>query len=235
MLLKSLTDWFDQVHVISCVNRPHRLEAFKENILRTKIADYSKIRINRAVMGEAVGFPRYWKAGSGAWGCLQSHKRVIEDVMCGHYNEFNYLPSWTKNYVVLEDDVQFTDDALVRLNRFMEKVPNDWGQIYFGGQHFQEFPYEPTEDPEIFVGRSINRLHAYAVHERIYLKFYSHICNAPDYGRVNHHIDHQLEAAHRRRDWKVYCPPRWFAGQRAGWSDINWMKHGDRMWQPTAP
>lgn len=232
MPLKTLTDWFDQVHVINCIHRPNRLEAFKEHIVNTGIADLSKINIYHGVSGYHVGCPPYWKYGPGAWGCLQSHRRLAEDVMGGHFNLLEFLPKRVLSYLVLEDDVFFVDGALEMLNEFMEDVPDDWGQLYLGGQH-RRTPLA-TASLNVIEGASINRLHAYAVHERNFLDFYAHISNAPDYiGKKNHHIDHQVENAHRRKLWKVYCPAKWIAGQRAGISDICRMELEDRTWNPS--
>ena len=62
-------------------------------------------------------------------------------------------------------------------------------------------------------------------------QIYRHVSYMKDYDNDNHHMDHQLEIAHGRRDWPVYTPPYWLCGQRAGKSDINCKDHPDMTWQ----
>jgi len=53
----------------------------------------------------------------------------------------------------------------------------------------------------------------------------------PDYVGTNKHIDHQLELAHQRADWPVYCPAKWICGQRAGTSNVSGKTLAAMTWQ----
>jgi hypothetical protein len=53
----------------------------------------------------------------------------------------------------------------------------------------------------------------------------------PDYVGTNKHIDHQLELAHQRADWPVYCPAKWICGQRASTSNVSGKKLEAMTWQ----
>lgn len=224
--MKNLTDWFDRVYVINCAHRPDRLEEVTRHLAETKMADLEKVIIYPAIIGDWVTTPEGWGAGRGAWGCLSSHRRILEDVM--HVRDVSKPEEMLlESVLVLEDDVFFVDDALERLNDFMPVVPAGWGQIYLGGQH-QRRPV-PIND-RLAAGLSVNRTHAYAVHRSNYQKLYRHICHAPDYTGTKKHVDHQLELAHQRRDWDVFCPPAWIAGQRAGSSNISGKTDPERIW-----
>ena len=59
---------------------------------------------------------------------------------------------------------------------------------------------------------------------------HAHISYMQDY-HSNKHIDHQLELAHQRKDWPVYCPVKWICGQRAGTSNISGKDNPDQIWQ----
>ena len=131
-----------------------------------------------------------------------------------------------KTALILEDDVYFVPDALNQLNEFMCSIPNDWGQLYLGGQH--QKPATPCAGYTI--GNSVNRTHAYAVSSRYIQSVYRHISYMPDYVGTNRHVDHQLETAHARKDWPVYCPPIWFAGQEAGSSNISGNTNSRQIW-----
>jgi len=223
--MRNLTDWFDRVYVINCAHRPDRLEETKEHFEETGMADNDKVVYYPAIIGDWTTCPADWDSGRGAWGCLRSHQRIIEDVI---HDRDQRGQLNCRNVLVLEDDVTFKEDALEKLNIFMEAVPDDWGQIYLGGQHRRRVKYTDNED--IIIGTSVNRTHAYAVNEPTYTSFYRHISYASDYRGTNKHIDHQLELAHNREDWSVYCPKEWIAGQRAGSSNISGKTNDTQFW-----
>ena len=222
---KNLTDWFDRVYVINCQHRPDRLEKVREHLAESGMADVDKVIFYPAIIGDYTGRPAGFGGGNGAWGCLRSHMRLAEDVMHVRDERGDMAIDST---LILEDDVFFLDGALEKLNAFMNEVPPDWGQIYLGGQHRRKV--EPTSSPAVVIGGSINRTHAHAVSRSTIQKFYAHISYMQDY-HSNKHIDHQLELAHQRKDWPVYCPVKWICGQRAGTSNISGKDNPDQIWQ----
>ncbi len=223
--MKNLTDWFDRVYVINCAHRPDRLEETKKHLEETGMANNDWVHYYPAIIGDWTTHPADWNSGNGAWGCLRSHQRILEDVL--HARDGQHTLT-LNNVLIMEDDVIFKENALEKLNAFMEDVPDDWGQIYLGGQHRRDV--KPTRLPNVVVGGSVNRTHAYAVNESTFTEFYRHISYATDYRDTNKHIDHQLELAHRRKDWRVYCPKEWIAGQRAGSSNINGKVNETKFW-----
>lgn len=232
--LKKLTDWFWPVHVINCAHRPDRLERLKAHIEETGVADWDKIIVSQAVIGDYTGHPAGWKAGNGAWGCLRSHMRVCEDLM--HMRDTRGDIAWDAA-LILEDDVFFLDDALTRLAEFMPNIPPDWGQFYLGGQN-RKAP-QPTEYLGIMRCTSVNRTHAYAVSRQHIQKLYHHVSYYPDYMGRPTHIDHQLELAHQRSvdekekhlAWPTYCPVKWICGQEEGPSNISGRTNPRVTWQ----
>ncbi len=223
--MKNLTDWFDRVYVINCAHRPDRLEETKKHLEETGMANNDWVHYYPAIIGDWTTHPADWGSGNGAWGCLRSHQRILEDVLHTRDNE-NRLT--LNNVLILEDDVVFKKDALEKLNEFMEDVPNDWGQIYLGGQHRRK--KGNTDSPNVVIGNSVNRTHAYAVNQSTFQELYRHISYATDYRDTNKHIDHQLEVAHRRKDWRVYCPKEWITGQREGNSNISGRFNKTMFW-----
>ena len=223
--MKNLTDWFDRVYVINCAHRPDRFEETKRHLEETGMANNDWVHYYPAIIGDWTTHPADWNSGKGAWGCLRSHQRILEDVL--HTRDDQHTLT-LNNVLVLEDDVIFKEDALEKLNEFMEDVPTDWGQIYLGGQHRRK--KGETDSPKVVIGNSVNRTHAYAVNQPTFTQFYRHISYATDYRDTNKHIDHQLELAHRRKDWPVYCPKEWIVGQRAGSSNINGKINETKFW-----
>jgi GR25 family glycosyltransferase involved in LPS biosynthesis len=222
---KNLTDWFDKVYVINCAHRPDRLETVTEHLKATGMADIDKVTFFPAVVGDWTGRPAGFGAGNGAWGCLQSIRRACEDFV--HIRDERGGMA-LDSILLLEDDVFFLDNALEDLNTFMPEVPGDWGQIYLGGQHRRKV--EPTSSPHVLRGISVNRTHAHAISRAAVQQLYAHISYMPDY-HSNKHVDHQLELAHQRKDWPVYCPVKWLCGQRAGTSNISGKTNPDQIWQ----
>ncbi len=191
------------------------------------MVDVNKLHIMPAVIGAYTTNPSGWGAGQGAWGCARTHSRILEDVM--HVRDDRGEMA-LRNVLILEDDVYFVDNALHMLNEFMPKVPRDWGQIYLGGQH--QRPTDLIPEIGVLIGNSVNRTHAYAVSRTHIQAVYRHINNAQDYIGTSKHIDHQLEVAHYRKDWPVYCPVKWIAGQEAGKSDISGLTNRRMLWNP---
>lgn len=221
-----LTDHFDRVFLINCKHRPDRLEEFRKEIETKKLADLDKITIYPAIIGDYTGHPAGWGGGNGAWGCLRSHINIFETLM--HDRDERSDLSWTRA-LILEDDVFFLPGALAALDLLMQNVPPGWGQIYLGGQNQDRVTR--LESPHVVQCHSVNRTHAYAVHRSSVQKIYHHVSYMPDY-HSHKHIDHQLEYAHQRGDWKVYGPPKWICGQRAGSSNISGKQNlPDLVWQ----
>ncbi|WP_009960935.1 hypothetical protein [Verrucomicrobium spinosum] len=115
----------------------------------------------------------------------------------------------------------------------MKQVPDDWGQIYLGGQHLKDATPVPAS-PYVLKCHCVNRTHAFAVHSRAMVRMHQHIWHAPDY--IQHpggwHIDHQLGIAHERGDWPVYSPSYWIAGQDEEWSNISGRYNSRHWWHP---
>lgn len=223
--LKNLTDWFDHVYLINCQHRPDRLARVLAHLENSGMATIADVKVVAGIIGDWTTHPTGWGGGRGAWGCLKSHIKVMESAM--HLRDDRGQLNWN-SILILEDDVFFVEDALSRLNSFMGSIPQDWGQLYLGGQHRR--PVEVTTFPGVVTGRSVNRTHAYAVSVGHIQAIYRHVSYMPDYVGNNKHIDHQLELAHQRRDWPVYCPEQWVAGQDEGTSNVSGRINQKQLW-----
>lgn len=214
-----LKDHFSKIFVINLPYMPARRARLAGHLEATGLADAADLTWVRAVSGDWCPPPAWFKAGNGAWGCLQSHLRIVQDAIMEQLDSF----------LVLEDDVVFSPRAASELESLMAGVPKDWDQLYLGGQHLKN----PTSDqlpPGIFRCGNVNRTHAFALSNRVFGRFQQHITHAPDYmARGAWHIDHQLGLAHERRVWNTYAPTWWLAGQDEGPSNISG-RTNPRMW-----
>ncbi|MBP7951611.1 MAG: glycosyltransferase family 25 protein [Verrucomicrobiales bacterium] len=211
-----------RIYILNLPYKPDRRERLAAHLAELDLFPADRIRWVKALSGDWSPGPAWWTAGNGAWGCLMSHLHVVHDaVMDG-----------LESYLVLEDDVVFHPRAEEMLSRLMREVPDDWDQIYLGGQHLKT-PQPVPGSPFVLRGANINRTHAFLLRRKAFARFQQHILHAPDYiAHHGRHIDHQLGTAHERRDWNVYCPAWWLAGQDEGSSNISGRTNPRMWWHP---
>lgn len=203
-------EYFDKVIVISLDSRSERLKSCLAQLEKYRLS--KNVTVQKAIDGNVCTPPKWFLWGRGAWGCLQSHLRIIQDLMLEPGFE-------KKKILVLEDDVLFFKDAYTMFEKFAKKVGDrDWGQLYLGGQHTM---YPEEIEPGLHSCLSVNRTHAYALHGSYANKVYMHLCSFDEYKSKDHHLDRQLEMAHRQGFWPVFAPSWWIAGQNCGVSDVN--------------
>jgi hypothetical protein len=225
-----LKHYFSKIFVINLPYKNDRRLRLTRHLKETGLADAADLTWVRAISGDWCPPPAWFSAGNGAWGCLQSHVRIVQDAIMDQLDSF----------LVLEDDVVFSSHAADELDLLMARLPGDWDQLYLGGQHLKD----PTSDslpPGLFRCNNVNRTHALALSNRVYRSYQQHITHAPDYiARGGWHIDHQLGLAHERNSWNTYAPTWWLAGQDEGDSNISgrtnprlwWHHHG---WSTSLP
>lgn len=211
---------FSKAFVINLPHATDRLRAFRDRLP----SFFGTPCVWRAVYGELSKPPAWWRAGNGAWGVYRSHLAILESAMQDNLESF----------VVFEDDAVFKPDAKERLEEFLSNVPDDWEQLYLGGQLLDEFAHPPKRlDGGILVPWNVNRLHAVAFHRRSYEKLYHYLLSTP-FAALNGgdgaHIDHHIGRLHEREEIKVYVPHEWICGQSAGLSSINGHQQPENWW-----
>ncbi len=113
-------------------------------------------RVN-AIDGRRCRPPRWWRQGAGAWGCYQSHLRVIEQG----------INQRRRSILILEDDADWLKPSVERMTGFFGSLPTGWSEdslIYLGGQHPSLDLHPPRRINDAVVRPSdVNRTHAYLV------------------------------------------------------------------------
>jgi hypothetical protein len=216
----AIEDFFDRVVVINLDRRLERWERLNRHL--DEIGwPFRRCERFRAVDAAVVKPPAWWQAGEGAWGCLQSHLRVIE----------NALIDEVQTLLVLEDDVVFPPDFRDAVQQFLVELPPGWDQLYLGGQYLRNAP--PPAHVSHWVMRALNvhRTHAYAMRRDFMAAAYRWLTDYPAHAQnPRHHIDHRLGALHETGQHNVYVPRRWLAGQDEGYSDIKCKAMPLRFW-----
>lgn len=220
----NLEDYFDAVYVINLDRRPDRLEQFLAGL-----PDDWPFKVPervRAIDGKKVGSPDFFSAGNGAWGCLRTHTRLVENALNNDY----------RRILIFEDDATFRDGFTEKVKTFLANMPGngEWDMLYLGGQHLREKAGKPHRVNEhVYQPFNVNRTHAMAISLGDFgRKLYKWINGFNDW-RGNHHIDHHLGRLHEQRKHRIFCPSEWLVGQAAGQSNINGREFSnDRFWTP---
>lgn len=231
--MMNLKEYFGHSVVINLDRFPDRWEKFQADAVRYGIEGFERLR---AIEGDQSPPPTWWKAGNGAWGCLMSHLRGVQDA----------IHNGAGHYLVFEDDAILSDDFCERLPRVLEEAGEDWDMIYLGGAHLHHCgrPKRIAGKEEIIRAMNVNRTQGFIVHERFRVKFAQHIIHAPDYiaasdsnPKAPWHIDHQLGNLHDpnsdgggRRDFVIFAAHPWLCGQRAGDSWISGKRNERERW-----
>jgi hypothetical protein len=206
-----MKDFFDRVVVISLRRRADRMRRF---LARVAACDwpFAEPQIFNAVDGNAVPCPRQWKSGGGAYGCQQSHLRVLH----------NALMDGVQRLLVMEDDAEFRGTFGADAAEFVKNVPADWECLMIGGQHMA--PGIPVSDGVVRC-KNTQRTHCYAVTREgmaTLAKLWA--------GSVNH-IDWDMGPFLGRRE-KTYAPSAFLVGQASSQSDISGRRNPTQFWTP---
>ena len=174
-----------------------------------------------AVWGELTGKATDFRETPGAWGCWRTHCRLWEDMLCREW----------PGVVVFEDDAVFRPDFAARLAAFLAAAPDDWDQLYFGGQHLRGKWGEAG--PGVRRAINVNRTHAYAVRatDRTRAGYWRLCSMAPARcAGARGHVDYVLGELHETGQLTAYCPAEWLCGQAAGVSATTGKTCAENYW-----
>jgi hypothetical protein len=207
-----ISQTFDRVIVINLARRPDRLAHF-----RSRLVDWpfkQPLRFD-AVDGTGVVPPVTWDKGRGAWGCLLSHRQVLQDA----------IGDGVRSLLVLEDDAYPAESFSRRAADFVSNLPEDWDGLMFGAQHLTP---PRVVSPGMVRCNLANRAHAYAVRGQFMVtlsQFWQ-----------NNTIDHcDIVLASLMPRFKVYSPDPLLIGQDTGVSDISGQREQLRFWPANRP
>lgn len=83
------------------------------------------LEVIEGVDGATVEDRGPWRSSAGAWGCRESHRLVLEQV----------LAEGADSVLVFEDDAVAPPDLPQVLDKLLADVPADWEAVMLGGEH----------------------------------------------------------------------------------------------------
>lgn len=246
----SLETMFSSVVCINLNSRGDRWDRFRQNL---ELVDwpFPQVERFRAIDGRICPPPPWvqnrYRDCPGAWGCYQSHLRILEDTLLDQHN----------SVLILEDDALLDAGTLEGIVEFLEHVPEDWDHLFFGGEHMK--PPVAVND-HVVRGIQIHRTHAHALRGDYLRQAYEYLISYPTIdqyhqrsvspitryakrilarpkslwsksnGEKSIHVDHHFGAIHRMQESNVYAPTTWLVGQAADHSDIMNESCSERFW-----
>jgi hypothetical protein len=207
-----LSAFFDAVWCINLHADADRWKTFSRLLAASHWPFCSVTRFS-AIHGDTVGVPDHYHQGGGAWGCLQSHRRVLEaSLMAGH-----------QRILVLEDDADLRPSFGVQAAQFLKDLGDEpWDCLMLGGQHMATpMPFKPG----IVRAANIQRTHCMAFHRPFMRELYRYWS-----GPLDQHCDWSLGPFAAR--FKTFAPQRFIVGQRGGHSWITGSQKPPEWWNP---
>lgn len=214
---EQLKTYFERCYCVS-LDRENKWDSCSA---RLRAADWPLADVERfrALDGQNITPPQYWRQGRGAYCCFASHRTLIERALSDN----------VRSLLLLEDDALPCEGFATKVASFLSAVPSDWGMIYLGGQHLNQQQRPPKRvNDHVLRATNINRTHAFAMSRSGMEAVYSHLMRRD--WNPRHHIDHRLGVLHESEKVPVYTPVEWLIGQAAGHSAVCGQQLGDRFW-----
>jgi Erv1 / Alr family len=210
--VEGISHLFDAVW---CINLDADTERWAEFQQRLAASDWPFCPITRfsAIHGDTVGVPDHFHQGGGAWGCLQSHRRVLElSLMAGH-----------QRVLVMEDDVDLRPGFGAAARKFFADLGDEpWDCLMLGGQHIAT---PRTHKPGVVRAGNIQRTHCMAFSRA----FMRELCRHWS-GPIDQHCDWALGPL--AAGFATFAPQRFIAGQSGGRSWITGNQKPPEWWNP---
>ena len=198
---------FDKIFLISLTKkRSNRVAEFMDHLPHDW--NMGKISVFDAIDGDNEELPLWWpKNMKGSYGCLKSHLSILNSIVSQ-----NLL-----NTLIMEDDAIFCDNFIQRLEDVCRDLPDDWEQLYLGGQHLAKFK---VINKYLVRGENINRTHCYIIRNKHTAQKMINYLIDKDFWIKNlihkrYHIDYAYGTMHKNNNIVAYASLPFLSGQKS--------------------
>lgn len=215
---QELKTYFDAVYCINLDKDSVRWADFQKQLDASEWPFCSVTRFS-AVHGDTVGVPDYFHQGGGAWGCLQSHRRVLElSLMAGY-----------ERILVMEDDADIRPWFGTAVKKFLADLEDySWDCFMLGGQHMSQPRVVKPGLVRAAGPGGIQRTHCMAFNRPFMRELYRYWS-----GPLDQHCDWSLGPF--AAGWQTFAPEKFIVGQRGGNSHITGRDKPPEWWNPPRP
>lgn len=189
-----LNDFFDHIYCINLDRRPDRWKECVREFDRVEITDVERFT---AVDGNSIHTKSVLLPGEV--GITLSNLNLLMDARKNSYERI----------LILEDDIQFSENFVRDFDTWHSEIPNDWQMLYLGGNLVGWQP-SPISD-HVHLGKNILAIHALGLHASTYDSIISSI-------NLNIQIDSTY--SEQSNNFNSYLMTPRMAWQRECYSDI---------------
>jgi GR25 family glycosyltransferase involved in LPS biosynthesis len=198
---------FDKIFVISLTKkRSNKAVEFMDSLPQDW--NIGEVCVFDAIDGDNEELPLWWpKNMTGSYGCLKSHLSILDLILSQ-----NLL-----NTLIIEDDAIFCDNFIQRLENVLRDLPDDWEQLYLGGQHLSKF--KVINKDLVRVG-NVNRTHCYIIRNKNTAQKMISYLTDKDFWIKNltqkkYHIDYAYGTMHKNNTVVAYASLPFLVGQKS--------------------
>lgn len=141
-----------------CINLDRRPERWQRMQRAFTAHGIESVRRFSAIDGNETVRPPHWTHTPGAYGCLESHLRVVREAH----------DAGVSSVLIFEDDVVFDPQFKEKFATFIQELPADWDMLFLGALHKDE-PVKVSEH----IGRitKANSTFVYAIRNTVFDAF----------------------------------------------------------------
>lgn len=205
---------FDRVVMISVEGRADRREKALPR-MREQGWPFREPELKLVTHGDHIGVPKGWSHGGGAWGCMLSHREVL----------WQAIQDKVHTLLVMEDDAWVCDDFAAKVRQFLAHVPDDWGQIMFGGQLMGDGRQKRVNEHARRVSQC-ERTHCYALRGEAIRSLWLWWNQVG----ANAHCDWMMGDWQDHSHWPCYIPNQFLVAQMESRSDLTGRVEPLRTW-----
>jgi glycosyl transferase, family 25 len=108
-----------------CINLDRRAERWKRMEARFSALNFWPVERFPAIEGASAQIPASWPESHGAYGCLQSHLRIVQKAR----------DEGRESVLIMEDDILFDDQFHEKFSERVSGLPQKWDMLFFGCLH----------------------------------------------------------------------------------------------------